>query len=332
VRRLPVWIGLSIFLAAGAVGTWFATRLAFAPLRTRSMPGFDIDLPAGEEKDYPADYGEGHLTINDPRGIPAQLQLRWEPGGLADDKEVALTIKMAGAAYNAEPRPISPPPKVEMAGQETRSWAARVGRETMWETEAVCGARRVSLVTSGARVGTERLHRRVARSFRCRPDPAREPTVGKDKSPRDIPVAFDVGPGWFLYRKSQEQYLISNRRAILTARLLEVPPPTDRAMTGKVLGLVPGLKLGDPVGDDWPVEMTKKGKTVHAWVTLRSCSSKQQLLIFAVPVVDGAGDGHEFLSRARCRKRGEPPQTFPEMTGAWAAEPLSSEMSLPPGP
>jgi hypothetical protein len=313
VRWLPVWIGLSILLVGGAVVGWFATRLAFAPLRTRPMPGFDIDLPVGEENDYrAADYDDGHLVINDPGGVPAQMQLRWQPGGLAHDDEVTLTNKVFGAVHNAEPRPISPAPKVAIAGQETRSWAVQAGNETYWTTEVVCGARRVSLTTSSSRRGVERLHRRVARSFRCHPDPAREASVGKDNGRHDVPLMFDLEPGWHRYRIERSQYSASNGRAALSAKVLEAPPLPNTEMARKLLGAFPGVKLGEAAGNDWPFEMTVKGKPIRGWMTLRSCSNHLQLLVFAFPVTDGAGDGHELLSRARCRKPDEAPQTWTE--------------------
>jgi len=50
-------------MLAAAVVAFRLTRLAFAKLETRAMPGFDIDLPAGRTTESGSLYRNGRLTL-----------------------------------------------------------------------------------------------------------------------------------------------------------------------------------------------------------------------------------------------------------------------------
>jgi hypothetical protein len=314
VRWLPLWIGLSLLLAIGAAVGWCAMRFGFTALQTRSLPGFEIDLPAGERLDRLVEYDEGRVVVNDPGGVQGQLQLTWKPGGLSGDAEVALVNKALGAGVGAEPRALATAPSVEIAGPKARSWALYVGHETTWATEVTCGARVVRMLTISGHMGVERLHRRMARSFRCRPDASKEPLVGKETAARDVPVVFELEPGWVRHPNPQRLLVLEKGPTILMAfgGTRSSNPDVGERMLTFVRNAFPGAKPGDRIGDDWSFETTMAGKRVRGWLTMRDCPDLQQTLFIVATVAGGDGDGRELLSRARCRKPGEPPQVWPD--------------------
>ena len=192
MRWLGLWIGIGVVALAVSLWGWRANRLGFASLDTRHMPGFDVDLPAGRVVSEPGDqYRNGRLTMHEVAGTTAALQLAWAVGGLSTDAEVEQINRALAGVAQAEPRPIALATKIATAGAEqTRSWAFRDGLATTVVTQVICGTRVVTLLTGSERWGVERLHRRVVRSFHCRPDAAAEQALG------GVPVVFDLGPGW----------------------------------------------------------------------------------------------------------------------------------------
>ena len=139
------------------------------------MPGFDVSLPGGYTKEYGSAYQKGKLVIFEVGGVEASVRVDWEPGGLSDDAEVALARRTLAVIHRGKQRALEISTPVTIAGPErTRSWATRAGAATSWTTEITCGARRVALVTLSDHWGVESLHRRVAATFRCHPDEAKE--------------------------------------------------------------------------------------------------------------------------------------------------------------
>jgi len=179
VRWLWLWIGLGLAGVASAFGGMWAAHLYFAELSPRAMPGFDVSLPGGGyTKDDGSEYGRGKLVIFQVGGVEASVRVEWEPGGLSDDADVASARKTLAVIHRGKQRPIDVSTPVAIAGPErTRSFATRAGPATSWTTEIACGARRVALVTLSNHWGVESLHRRVAATFRCHPDAAKEQVI-----------------------------------------------------------------------------------------------------------------------------------------------------------
>jgi hypothetical protein len=315
VRWLGLWIGLAVVGFAVLAWGWWASRFHFIALRTRPMPGFEIDLPAGDVNAAGLDYRDGRLTIHGTASRAFAVQLNWGPGGLFQDQDVDALNSGMGAIADVEVRPLSPPTRSAIAGAApTLSWAVRLGRMNSWMTQTVCGARWVMMMTGGTDARVEQLHRRIVASFRCRPDPKGEAALG------DIPLAFDAGPGWFRLSRDIEELQLTDRRTILTARPVTRPaPPGDMASVVTAPGMMmPGLRVGERVADDWRVETASDDKPRRGWLTLRDCAGTSQVLILTC-LTTGDDDGRRWLARARCRRPGEPRQTWPDPPGAGVA-------------
>jgi hypothetical protein len=168
----------------------------------------------------------------------------------------------------------------------------------------VCGARQVTLRTASSHWGVERLHRRVAASFRCRPDAAKERTVG------DIPVVFDVKGEWSRLAITPGALQITDGRFMLMAQHGDV-----RTIKGETLRALeaarPGWKIGDQVGDDWPIEISEDGAAMRGWMSLRPCPEGGQLFVMAFGEAQDRKQARALLGRARCRRPDEAPQTWP---------------------
>jgi hypothetical protein len=242
------------------------------------------------------------------------VTVKWEPGGLFSDEDVEQSTQAMAAVQHAEARSISVRPDAAVTGKDRRSWAARFGRLTFWETQVVCGARMVTLETESERWGVERLHRRIAASFHCRPDPVKEQLVG------DTPVTFDVGEGWYHLKSWPSEIQLTDRKTILGARLFSVPTISEETLQATAAA-VPGFQVGERVGDDWKVNMRLGNRQSHGWLTLRACrDAGASLFITALAVDPRQTVDRALLTRVRCRNPGEPAQTWPELPRAAATK------------
>ena len=271
------------------------------------MPGFQLALPAGATVKDDPNYSNGRLAMGMLAGVTSTMQVTWEPGGLYGDDDVALVNKALSATLGGEARPIPIAETVTVPGaQQTRSWAVRVGDRTSWSTQIACGARRVVLRTTSSHWGVERLHRRVAASFRCRPDAAKEKTVG------DVPVLFDVEGDWFHLPSSPSQLQITDGQFILMAQRADVR--TLKSETLRVVeAALPGYKIGERVGDDWPVEIVEDGEELYGWMSLRPCREGDQFFVMAFGDAKDRKEAKALLPRVRCRRPDEAPQTWPAL-------------------
>ncbi|HEY7373367.1 MAG TPA: hypothetical protein VIF57_14495 [Polyangia bacterium] len=314
MRWTALWIALGVVVAGAAATGWLVGRFALAPLHTRAMPGFEIDLPDGEVADKGSGYRKGKLTIHDVNGVPSFVMVKWEPGGLSSDEDIEQSAKAMAAVQHVEARSLSVRPDAAVAGKDRRSWAARFGHSTFWETEVVCGARVVTLETESDRWGVERLHRRVAASFRCRPDPVKEQLVG------DTPVTFDVGEGWYRVKSPPGEVQLTDRKTILGARLFGVQTLNDETLQA-LATVIPGFEVGDRVDDDWKVRMPLGKRQGHGWLTLRRCrDAGASLFITALAFDAGQTVDRALLTRVHCRNPGEAAQTWPELPHAAAVK------------
>jgi hypothetical protein len=306
VRR-PAWIGLAAFvMLIGTVWGVRAVRNRPPTLRARALPGFALDLPDGDIKQEDKNYRKGQFRIVRRAGVGSVMQVMWEPGGLYDDQEVAMDNMGMSAMLREEARAFAITPEIAIVGRyKTRSWAVRFGRQTSWSTQIVCGARRVTLITISGDAAVEQLHRRVAASFRCRPDAAKERTVG------EVPVVFEVGARWFHQPSEGHDFRITDGRFVLIARQIDgrILPAELRQFAEAAL---PGFKFHDRVGDDWPFELKEDGETTRGWMTVRVCPEGGQLLLMSLGDADGHKDARGLLARARCRRSDEPAQTWPD--------------------
>ncbi len=302
-----MWIGLSVFvvLAGGTVWAVRSTSFTFPPVHTRAFPGFDMSLPYGAVDAEAKNYRKGRLTVSGLASLTPSVDVRWEPGEVYGDAEIALAQKGMAAALREEVLPFPIASEIAIEGKNrARSWAAHVGKRTLWSTQIACGVRRMTLTTLGSR-NTERLHRRVAGSFHCRPDAAQE------RAAAHVPVVFDVGKGWVQQPTSDGDLRITNGRFGLVARPMNsrVDPAEVRRIIEEAM---PSFKFGDRVGDDWPFQLDVDGEEEHGWMTARACPGGDSLLLMSFGDADERGQARALLTRARCQRPDESPQIWPD--------------------
>jgi hypothetical protein len=310
-RRYRIVLAAAI-LATASCGLAKAIADRQPALRTRPLPGFQIDLPAGKTIEDGVLYRTGRLTIHGTVPWQFSLQLEWEPGRLLGDEDADALNRFLGNVFGVEARPLGPRTRSSGPGAApTLAWAVAFGRVKSLVTQTECGARRVMLMTGSENPAVEQLHRRVLASLRCQPNPVEERAID------DVPVAFDLGPGWFLVAKDPEVLELTNRRTVLTARPVTRASVEDDVIARlKASGGMPGIRIGERIGDDWRIE-TKDEKPNPGWMTMRPCPGTSLALLLMSISVDALGDdGRQWLARARCRKPGEKPQAWPEMPGA----------------
>jgi hypothetical protein len=274
-------------------------------LRTRALPGFDIDLPSGDIKDVSSEYSHGRLTISPPN---FGVQVGWEPGTIKDldlDRVFnllapVLAEKLGGTAHDVRRN-------VYVANADSlpsRSWTEGVGGGSVWMTQLDCGTRRLTITTGGRGEGVEPLHKQIVGTLRCRPDPAKERATG------DVPVVVDTVERWArLPRKdlrTNEDLQLTNGKSVFVARAVA------GANLDEVMAMVvqSPAHIGERQGDHWPLELNgNKG-----FAMAKVCPELNvSLLLEWISFKPDPGDGLALLRRARCRRRNEAAQVWPDL-------------------
>lgn len=312
---------LGVLVLAGLVGAGAAfagsyavfPALSRARLETRTFPGFSLALPRGEiALDQTAGYPVGKLALRGIAGSRSVLLLQWEIGGEMTAEDMNLIAKLMSVSFPAitgEPRPTTvtgpdgkPVQSIEFAG----------GSGVFELSALVCGVRHVLVATGGEKEALD-LHERVVASFACTPDPERE----KAASVFAFPMNLDL-PGWYATSRDPEAFEITDGEtasmtlravpAVMKVELESLLEPIFRAS-----GLTEGLEVGAKLPDGRvPFRLTIEGETVHGWAALFPCPDATGLVI-AFANDDAGGDAlHDKLAAAKCRRDGEPVQTWPD--------------------
>jgi hypothetical protein len=265
------------------------------------LPGFDVDLPTGDIRDVSSEYSWGRLTISPPN---FGVQVQWEPGtiknldlnSVINQLGPTFAEKLGGKVHDVR-RDVS---VANADSLPSRSWTEGVGAGSLWMTQLDCGTRRLTIVTGSSRgLGVQQLHERIIGTLRCHPDPSRDRAAG------DVPVIVD-GRWARLPRKDlqpNEDLQLTNGKSLLVAR----------AVAGANLGEVIGLALPAQraqQGDHWLIEIDGKKGVALAKV----CPDLHvSLLLEWIAFKPDPEDGLAFLRRARCRRRDEAAQAWPDL-------------------
>jgi hypothetical protein len=293
-----------------ALGAAFlASPAAFAPLSTERLPGFQIDLPrADDRRPERGDYRRGKLSVRDKELF---VSVRWKPGTEVGDDDTTGMARSLSAMIGGTVTDVKSDATVWIpGGLPVQTLKARIDGKPFWVTSAICGGREITISTGGTARGITLLHRRVARSLRCQPDPALEKQLG------DVPVIVDL-PGWRRVMNGPDRIGLSDGRYIFLASILG--PKIDGDTFAKMIPAMVGsdMRAGRRQGDDWPVQARADSTT--GWLTFRSCPEVNEGLMLMV-LVDGkagdAGTAHQLLGKARCRRPGEAPQQWPDAPAA----------------
>ncbi|NVB85762.1 MAG: hypothetical protein HOV81_45780 [Kofleriaceae bacterium] len=311
---------LGVLVLAGVVGagaafgagyTLFPT-LSRAKLETRKFPGFSLALPRGEAvQDQTAGYATGKLALRGIAGSRSVLIVQWELGGEMTAEDMNLIAKMLSVAI---PGISGESQQTSVAGPDGKpvpSVKFDSDKGVFELSSLVCGSRHVLVATGGEKEALG-VHERIVASFACTPDPEREKTA----SVFSFPMNLDL-PGWYATSRDPEAFeLTDGVTATMTLRTLpagmhvqleNVLEPIFRAA-----GLTQGLEVGAKLPDGRvPFKLTIEGETTRGWAALFPCPTATGLVV-AIAADDGADGLHDKLAAARCRRDGEPVQTWPD--------------------
>ena len=308
-RSARVGLGLVAGLAGAGLSFLLVPPLGHLPLRAHALPGFDIELPAGNEDQASVpNYGSGRMMVKKVGGMPAAVQLTWSAGEI-DEKTFGLIANGfaaggAGASVHALRRYVT----VSAPGvSSTRSMTARAGSMELWATELPCATRNLIVLTAGENWGVERLHRRVVSTFQCRPDATKE----TKETLEDVPVIVPLGAGWVRVPRAGNQLQLTNGAGLLTVQLSAAADPEKVVETMASSHMLPGMEIGKRQGERWPLDMELHGQHTQGWLRVRSCPDLV-LTIWWLALTPGSTDGLAAADAARCRRVDEAPQVWPE--------------------
>jgi hypothetical protein len=313
--------GLAVLVLAGVVGAGAAfagsyaafPTLSRAKLEMRKFPGFSLALPGGETaQDMTSEYATGKLALKGIGGSRSVSIVQWEPGGEMTDEDMnvianVLAKAIPGVAGQARPTSVTGPD-----GKPVRSIRFDSDKMILQVSSLVCGSRHV-LVATGGESETSELHPRIVASFACTPDPERE----KAASEFVFPMNLDL-PGWYATSRDPEAFeLTDGKTATMTLRVLpagmhieleNVLEPIFRAA-----GLTQGLEVGAKLADGRvPFKLTIEGETARGWAAMFPCAKATGLVVAFSNDDAGADALHDKLAAAKCRRDGEPVQTWPD--------------------
>jgi hypothetical protein len=283
--------------------------IADLPLQRHAMPGFEIELPSGEAKSRGTEYNTGRLRIVHVGGVKGLAQVYWRPGGLDNDEGIDADVKILTAELGGTVRVVRKDLTVAVPeSAATRSWLLETSTGTALGTEVGCGARRVDILTSSWHDGVAALHGRIVASFRCRPNPALEKSIG------DIPVVFGVGAGWFRQRTHTHTVQLTNGKNLLLASTIGGADHSadDLVRLFKSSGGVPNVHIAERAGDHWPLTMEVDGERHEGWLDLRSCPEHQLTLTLMWVTLkhEDLNSGLQTLRGVRCRRGDEPAEIW----------------------
>ncbi len=307
MSRPASWI-FGVALALVAVGVRFALpALGLARLEKRALPGFSLALPHGKVAREERDYARGTFLVaaDDSDAVVGAV---WSPsdGEATSPQELEATAQVLAGGIGSLPKGKAEP--IDVAGPDGKPLGSiRLGDRT-WVTMAMCGARQIALVTIAAH-GSERLHRRVVRSFGCAPDDAQEGALRNEGSA----LVLDL-PGWRAAGRTPDRVQITDGRAALILQNVpsNIDTPELRAALGPLMQ-AEGVTVTLAPPREGRVDFTMKmgADTTSGWARVIHCGARSEA-IMAIAENGAAADAlFGRVGNARCRRPGEPAQAWP---------------------
>jgi hypothetical protein len=304
--RLALALGYTLAAAILLAALGFVLQpMALVWLSRRSLPGFEVSVPAGEVTDRAVTYAVGRLIVHTAL-VPALVSVRWDPQ-VTDEQE--LTLRMTAEA-KAQGGTLA---RSEMRlgdGQRVSLWHLSVGAEA-WFSYVRCGGRQIQITSSAGLRGVDRVHRRIVTSIRCHPDPAGEAGLG------DVPVVLSLPPGYRRAPAATGELQFASDRKVVEARLWagHASPEAGAHAIEESGVLGPGLHLGRREGKQFSVESEDPENQQFGWVRALDCPAwggSVWLIGLSRISRDDAREVQEILRQARCRAEGEPAPRWPE--------------------
>ncbi len=302
----PVTIVAATCAALIALAYLSLPPLGHVRLSKHQLPGFSIDIPAGEIVEEGTEYQVGRLMLKADVGGRSAVAVTWQIGA-ASRPELELVAKATASKIGAT--------------RTTRFTASRGPGGVSVETAEMdsdrsmtrlsmlpCGKREIVLMTIGP-VGIDGLHSRILQTITCRPDPRAEVTdIGV------APVKMNL-PGWSAIDRTGGQLLLSDGRSLLllrpgvvssTGKLGEVVAATFNATTGAQVAITAsGPEAATLTG-------TFQGNHFDGWARSLHCPTVDVLLVLFAPDLETAERIGAVTESARCAATGETPSSWPD--------------------
>lgn len=152
-------------------------------------PGFSVDLPDGDVKqDQRDNYDDGEYVVQS-KGLVAMAI--WHAGGIVGNPTAEAAMVQATARSAGLPLALKSTSDPDVhGGLKARTYDLSIEGVTIVITVIECGRRAVSLAVAGPDPAIVSTLGRSIHSFRCTPDPAREPRPGAPPVEVAVPKDF----------------------------------------------------------------------------------------------------------------------------------------------
>jgi len=318
---------LPLLLALGAVGGLLAFGLSYvafptlerAALERRELPGFSISIPSGDVVEDRREYDNGKLALKNVGNSKGVVFVQWELGGAMESGEFQVLAGLMSKALGVEGDG-----RVEtLNGPDRKPVNAIVFRNddaSFVMSMLPCGVRHVMIATGGPD-DTWSLHERIIATFACAPDPARESTAQLR-----FPLVLDL-PGWYAAEREVDQMQITDgKTGSLSVRAAPPNLKVDLGMLIEPMFKAAGVeaRITKRAGDRVWLTMSDGSDSMNGWARLVPCPDASALVIALAVDQAALDDLYNRVSNARCLRKGEKAQEWPDAPPAAAPVPATA--------
>lgn len=317
-------IALALVGIGAAMGLLYLAvpSLARTHLERRELPGFSIEAPTGKPYTEVIDYATGTLTWNQVGGSNAVLTINWQTGHLSsEDLELGMKA-LAGEIGGTPQRVTMPGPN----GTSVETMKVDTDKDVpAWLSIMPCGNRGMIVMTMGVS-GSDELHRRVLKSFVCKPDAAKE-----NVEPGTVRVAIQL-PGWWVDEREVGQLTVTDGKAIIIIREISAQQDKLPELVATMLNAFGGnMKAKPRIGDRVPFSGTLEGEEVEGWARSIQCPTHGVLVMALANTHEDSEAAYVASANAGCLRPGEAPPVFPDAPAEEAVDPEPEGDAEPEG-
>lgn len=271
------------------------------------LPGFSLELPAGEVGEEILDYQGGRFVLMREVGQGAVVSVSWQGGSLSRSEFETIAGMLASKmGLTSSGRGLAlPGPWKTVVQTEAFDGDLRQARMSVLG----CGVRTIMVMTVGP-AGAEQWHRAILPTFTCSPDQAQEDATAKGT----LPFVANL-PGWYVQGRSSGQLLLTDGSSTLAVRSGVVSTTGHFAEAVEMsLGLSGGqFRLTSREKDSARFNGVLDTRLVEGWARAVSCSTGGLTLILFAPNRRIADELWSLTASARCTSPGEVPTEWPDV-------------------
>jgi hypothetical protein len=275
--RRFLWPVSALVVVGIAVAMWKRSH-ATGGWTKRELPGFTIELPAGD-RDEKLDYVIGYAQVGNIASVS------WEPESGATDLEsqakaaIAASPELAGARMKVV--------EIRRSGATINAVEVSKADGNLWFASVPCGVRRISIISQGSDDKNQLAH--VVESVSCHPDPAREEQINTP------PLAIDLPKPWSVVATGRYMVTISDRQSAL---VIQRVVGDERELASAKFSVM-GIDVA--VGEKHDGRYALVGTNVHGWAWPFTCSGGDVLVLGVAPDEPTAGALAEMVrAKSHC--------------------------------